>query len=99
MKDMTMEEWQVTQIFLSDTGVHNVEINLETARLRCDCPGSSSRTRCKHTSFVQNKMLANNGIYPVEVSNKASREESSIAKEDPENFRQFLIKYGRVEVL
>jgi hypothetical protein len=44
-------------------------------------------------------MLANNGIYPVEVSNKASREESSIAKEDPENFRQFLVKYGRVEVL
>jgi hypothetical protein len=97
--DKTMSDWQATQIFLSDTGVHEVQINLDSARLRCDCPGYSSRSQCKHTRFVKSKMLENDGVYPVEVSNKASAEESEEARLDPSSFRKFLFKYGRVEVV
>jgi len=97
--DKTMSEWQATQIFLSDTGVHEVQINLDSARLRCDCPGFSSRSYCKHTKFVQKRMLENEGVYPVEVSRAASPEEGNMARNDPESFRKFLFKYGRVEVI
>jgi hypothetical protein len=97
--DKTMSSWQTTQVFLSDTGVHEVEINLQSARLRCDCPGFGSRETCKHTKFVKTKMLENDGVYPVKVSKDAPREESYLAKNDPESFRKFLFKYGRVEVV
>jgi hypothetical protein len=97
--DKLMSEWQATQIFLSETGVHEVQINLNTARLRCDCPGHSSRSSCKHTKFVQKRMQENDGIYPVEVSKSASTEEGANARLDPEAFRKFLFKYGRVEVI
>jgi len=97
--DKTLSEWQATQIFLSDTGVHEVEINLQSARLRCNCPGYSSRSMCKHTKFVQSRMMDNDGVYPVEVSKAATPEESEVARTDPSEFRKFLCKYGRVEVL
>jgi hypothetical protein len=44
-------------------------------------------------------MLDNAGVYPVEVSNAATPEESEVARTDPSEFRKFLCKYGRVEVL
>jgi hypothetical protein len=44
-------------------------------------------------------MEDNDGIYPVEVSKAASPEEGELARLDPEAFRKFLFKYGRVEVL
>jgi len=94
-----MSDWQATQLFLSDTGVHLVDINVVSTRLRCDCPGYSSRNQCKHVKFVRNRMSNNQGVYPVEVSNKASTEEAAEAKETPESFRKFLLKYGKVEVI
>ena len=54
-----MSEWQTTQIFLSETGVHEVKINLSSSRLRCDCPGYSSRSNCKHTRFINKSMEEN----------------------------------------
>ena len=94
-----MSEWQTTQIFLSETGVHEVKINLSSSRLRCDCPGYSSRSNCKHTRFINKRMEENDGVYPVEVSKAATPEESEAARQDPESFRKFLFKYGRVEVV
>ena len=94
-----MNDWQATQVFLSDTGVHEVDINLNTSRLKCDCPGYSSRSACKHVKFVSKRMQNNGGIYPVEVSKTASPEEGELARLDPEAFRKFLYRYGRVEVI
>jgi hypothetical protein len=44
-------------------------------------------------------MQNNGGIYPVEVSKTASPEEGELARLDPEAFRKFLYRYGRVEVI
>ena len=94
-----MSDWQTTQVFLSDTGVHEVEISLVSGRLRCNCPGYSSRSSCKHARFVDNRMNQNNGVYPVEVSKEAPSEAGANAHTDPEAFRKFLYRYGRVEVI
>lgn len=99
MKETTMAEWQITQLFLSETGVHEVYVNLDSKKLKCNCDGFSSRSACKHTRFVSQRMKDNNGVYPVQVSNKASQSESNIASLDPTMFREFLLKYGKIEAL
>jgi hypothetical protein len=91
--------WMITQLFLSDTGVHEVHVHQDTHKLRCNCPGYNTRTNCKHTRFVKDKMEKNNGIYPVEISNKVDRYESHLASEDPVAFRELLVNYGKIVAL
>lgn len=98
MKNTTMD-WQITQIFLSDTGVHEVFVQAKTHRLRCNCPGFTERSNCKHTRFVKERMELNGGVYPVEISNKVSREDSIEASYDPIAFREILINYGKIEAI
>ncbi len=92
-------DWQITQIFLSDTGVHEVHVQSSTQKLKCNCPGFSERSMCKHARFVKTRMDKNGGIYPVEVSTKVSREESLEASHDPFAFRELLVNYGKIEAL
>jgi len=94
-----MGYWQATQLFLSETGVHEVEMNVSSLKLRCDCKGYGSRNSCKHVRFVKTRMDDNDGIYPTEISNKASKLDAAIASKDPKAFRQLLIDYGKIEVL
>ena len=91
--------WQTTQLFLSDSGVHEVSVNLETHRLRCTCLGYNSRSSCKHTRFVKQRMEENDGVYPTEVSTRATKMDTLIASQDPNLFRTLLINYGKIEVL
>ena len=98
MKEKIMD-WQVTQIFVSDTGVHEVHVQSSTHKLRCNCPAFSQRNFCKHARFVEIRMKKNGGIYPVEISNKISREESLRASHDPIAFRELLVNYGKIEAL
>jgi hypothetical protein len=44
-------------------------------------------------------MKKNSGIYPVEISNKAPETDAALASLDPIMFRDFLLKYGKIEVL
>ena len=99
MKDMTMNAWQITQLFLSDSGVHEVYVHKDNKKLKCNCDGFEARAFCKHVRFVSERMRTNGGIYPVEVSNKAPHSETEIASSSPELFRNFLIKYGKIQVL
>lgn len=94
-----MDNWQVVQLFLSDTGVHEVEMHLSSEKLRCSCPGFPSRSACKHVKFVQTKKNRNGGIYPIDVSNRASKMDTAIASKDPKLFRELLINHGKIEVL
>jgi hypothetical protein len=99
MKEIIMSEWQITQLFLSETGVHEVYVNLDSKKLKCNCDGFSTRSACKHVIFVSKRMKANGGVYPVQISNKASESESTLASLDPKMFREFLLKYGKIEAL
>jgi hypothetical protein len=44
-------------------------------------------------------MEDNDGVYPTEISKKASNLEALIANQDPESFRKLLVNYGKIEVL
>lgn len=91
--------WQTTQLFLSGDGVQEVSINVANHRLRCTCAGFDIRSNCKHTRFVRQRMDENGGIYPTEVSTKASKIDTVIASQDPILFRDLLINFGKIEVI
>lgn len=101
MKGITMtgSDWRTVQIYLSEDGVAEVEVDVESAALRCTCPSYEGRSACKHTKLVHSKMKTNGGTYPVQISSRASALETKKANENATEFRQFVIKYGKVEVL
>jgi hypothetical protein len=44
-------------------------------------------------------MNKNGGVYPVEISSKVDRERSLLASEDPAEFRELLVNYGKIVAL
>jgi len=94
-----MTYWKAMQLFLSETGVHEVEINLSSLKLRCNCDGFGFRSSCKHTRFVKTRMNENDGVYPTAISSKVSKLIAAEANKDPKAFRQLLITHGKIEVL
>jgi hypothetical protein len=101
MKDSTMAkaDWRTVQFFLSARGVFEVEIDLESDEVRCNCPGYEARGACKHSRFVVSKAKENDGVYPLKVSSRASDDETKTANNSTELFREFVVKYGKIEVI
>lgn len=99
MRNMTTENWRTVQLFLSSTGVFEVEVNTDTRNIRCNCPNFEKRRTCAHEKFVDDSAKNNDGIYPVKISPKATEEELMGAEESPEAFRNFIVKHGKVEVI
>ena len=102
MKGMSMKSsWRTVQLFISSqgAGVFEVEVDTETKDVRCTCPVFAKNTSCKHTSFVNNKMRFNNGHYSILVPTEVSEELAVDASEDAEKFRDFVVKYAKVEVI
>ena len=97
-----MQGNKLVQIFLSESlnpgGVYEVSYTTNKTFV-CTCPGFEGRNKCKHVKYVDEKVRANNGTYPLEVSKKVTEEAADRASESPEAFRDFLIKYGKIEVL
>ena len=97
-----MKEPRLVQVFLSQTqspgpSIYEVSTD-ESGSLLCTCAGYKGRKTCKHTKYVQNKINNNGGSYPLEISNRATEEEAQEAKKSNTAFREFIIKYGKIEV-
>lgn len=96
-----MEETKLVQIFLSEGlnpgGIFEVSLT-EDKSFICTCPGYAGRKACKHTKFVSSKVKQNNGTYPLEISTRCTPEDADKASESPEAFRDFIIKFGKIEV-
>jgi hypothetical protein len=93
---------RLVQVFLSQAqtpgpGIYEVSTDND-GNLSCTCPGFKGRKTCKHIKYVQAKIDNNNGSYPLEISSRATEEEAMEAKTSAEAFRDFIIKYGKIEV-
>jgi len=93
---------KLLQVFLSKNttpgpGVFEVSVD-ESDNLFCNCPGFSSRRTCKHVKFVLTRIEENGGTYPLEISNRATPDDAEAAKYSHIAFRDFIIKYGKIEV-
>ena len=95
--------WRTVQLFISSNaaGVFEVDIHTETRELRCSCPVFAKRLRrsCKHTSFVKSRMILNGGHYSIQIPHEVSDEMAALANDSQKNFRDFILKYAKIEVL
>jgi hypothetical protein len=103
MKDVNMRDTdlRLVQVFLSQSSaspaVFEVSVKKDT-NFHCTCPGYKSKNICKHIKFVKARIDTNQGTYPLEISNKAPEEEVEKSYESNESFRQFVLKFGKIEV-
>lgn len=92
--------WQTVQLFLEDYGVAEVEVDQDNAnKARCTCPLFQKTAKCKHTKHIKQQMSQNEGHYSIFIPVHVDEEEAFAAMKNPELFRDFVIKYGKVEVL
>lgn len=99
---MSRADAKLMQIFLTPEtselpAVFEVSMD-KKEKLYCNCPGGLAKGECKHTKYVQGRKDENNGSYPLEVSKKATQAEADAALLSIEKFREYIIKYGKVEV-
>lgn len=94
-------DWRTLQVFLSprQPAIYEVEMDLDTQTIRCTCPTFKGRKACRHTKFVSARMEGNNGNYPMLVHERAEAEDIKDVMSSSDKFREFVVKYGRVEVL
>lgn len=93
---------RVVQVFLSAAykpgpGIYEVTAD-GFGNLYCTCSFFVSNSNCKHCTFVEDKIKDNNGSYPLELLSKATAEEAEQAKLSGISYRDFIIKYGKIEV-
>lgn len=93
--------WRTVQVFISAqaAGVFEVEVDTETKKLRCSCPRWKKNFNCKHTRFVNDRMIMNNGHYSILVPNEIPEEVALEASDDANKFREFVVKYAKIEVI
>lgn len=101
MKGLSMQiDWRTVQLFLETDGVVEVQIDAENnQKIRCTCSSFNNATRCKHAKFVKKQMDANDGFYSIHIPEDVDDDAAFIAMSTPESFRDFIIKYGKVEVI
>ena len=93
-------DWRTVQLFLDDSGVSEVEIDAEdSTNVKCNCKVFFRSSRCKHTKYVRNEIENNDGNYAIKVPVDIDDDEALEAMSSSETFREFIIKYGKVEVI
>lgn len=98
-----MSEPKPLQFFLDPSGVSTVSLEADERTLSCDCIAyrRSKDQTCKHVLWVNDRVDPKTGAFPVQVSKRATEDEmrNAFGGADMATYRDFLFKYGRVEVL
>ena len=94
---------KLVQVFLPNTntsgpGIYEVSVG-DPNEFYCTCPGFSSRLRCKQIQYFKTRIERNKGNYPLEISSRATPEDAERARGSNQEFREFIIKFGKVEVI
>lgn len=102
MCDEVTTHWRVVQIFLpagdAAPAVYEVEVDDVARRARCNCLIHQARSSCSHVRLVEARMSQNSGQYPLNLPAQVQTDLSEVLK-DRGRFRDFVIRYGRIEVL
>lgn len=97
---LVQESWRTVQLFLTKNYVAEVEVHTEdNERVRCNCSSFEKSKRCSHVKHVRKHMQSNEGHYTIHIPEQVDEDLIVMAMEDTTTFRQFIIDYGKVEVL
>lgn len=94
---------RLIQVFLSHKseapgpGIFEVSSD-EEKNLECTCPGFKSKSVCKHTRLVLERIERHDGMYPFDFIDPVDAKEIKVAMKDEKAFRTFIIKHAKIEV-
>lgn len=92
--------WRTVQLFLDKDGISEVEVDSTKPNVaRCNCHQFALKKKCDHVKFIKKIMDENDGHYTVHIPVEIEDDEAELAMKDAEAFRNFIIKYAKVEVL
>jgi len=98
-------EWRTVQLFIEDEyedglKIAEVEMDFKTSRkLRCSCKEFNTFARCKHQKWVKSSIEENDGHYKIYIPAFIDDKDAVTAMSTQEGFRDFVLKYGKVEVI
>lgn len=87
---------KTVQFFVGSTGVEEVKLNSDK-KFVCTCDGFKQRRKCKHVTWVE--MQFEKDTFSMQIDKSTPDYEIKKAKESDEAFRNFLIRYGKIEVV
>ena len=100
MKGVSMSDWFTIQMFLLDDGVCEVLGHTDDYRkMRCTCSSYTPIGKCKHVKFSRKKMEETEGVLHLTIPPSVTDDEADSIMRTSESFREFVIKYGKVEYL
>lgn len=94
---------RLIQVFLAKhengPGPNIFEVSTNKAKdLECNCPGFVVKKECKHARLVLERIESNGGVYPFDFAETITSSQIVTAMKTEQSFRDFIIKYGKVEV-
>lgn len=94
---------RLIQVFLSQQegapGPNIFEVSTDKEKhLECNCPGFVVKKICKHVKLVGARIELHGGVYPFEFADTVTTSQITAAMKTEQQFRDFIIKYGKVEV-
>jgi len=99
-------ETKVVQIFLTLDenlpAIYEVSVSATNRRLFCNCPGFNSRNQCKHIKFVKARIDTSQDTshYLVRLDDSTPDDQlDKVLSMDMQSYREFIVKYGQIEVL
>lgn len=103
MFTMSDKDVRLIQVFLaansSDPVISYVSVNKKSKDISCTCAGFRGRQECKHVKFVQARVDRSSGTYPLELDPNAPDDAELLPDDDADTFREFVLKYGKIELI
>jgi hypothetical protein len=100
MRGQSVIDWRTIQMFLSEDGVSEVLVDNENpTKMKCTCPQFEAKASCKHTKYIKSHMVNNKGHYTVLVPQEVDEDIVTMAMQEQDSMRDFIINYARVVVL
>ena len=103
---MADEDYRVVQFFLTSDdelpAVYEVGLLKVKKVLVCTCPGYRGRKICKHVAYVKDRVLegGESSHYTMKLDPKTPDDViSRVPAMTKEEYRDFVIQYGSIEVL
>jgi hypothetical protein len=103
MGNMLDENFSLLQQFLTYSatlGPIIIEVGItDSKKVVCNCSRFIANTNCKHARFVKYSMEKNNGVYDNGVSHRATKDDQYKASLSSKNRREFVARFGTIEVI
>lgn len=93
-------DWRTVQLFLEEDGIFEVEVDVDNCKkIRCNCKAFMNSAKCKHQKWVRKQMDENNGNFSIQIPEDMDDEIALASMATAEGFREFVLTYGKVEVI